>query len=155
MENKEPLTFAGKKIIEYTTPQLFNPPKEMLVWDNACSIATRKVCAIVANANGTTFAVAHHPSNSLCVWNHCGNFEDISESKEPVEPTNSRRATYRELAMWLAKGKGEYKIKGYLGAGTKHEYLEEHGNKPLTHDYYIRTWTETEWHEPTIDYMEL
>lgn len=156
MENKEPPTFLGKKIIECTKPQLFDPPKEMLVWDELSTLGptNRQVCAIVKSANGKTFAVTHQLySSDPCIWDiweHCGTFEEISE-----ESTKSRMATYRELAMWLAKGNGEYKIMGYLGAGTKHEYMEEHANKPLSHDYYIRKWTETEWHEPTIDYMEI
>ena len=156
MENTETPTFLGKKIIECTKPQLFDPPKEMLVWDELSTLCptNRKVCAIVKNANGKTFAVAHHLSNSidLCIWDHCGTFEEISEETKPAD---DRLATYRELAMWLAKGNGEYKIIGYLGAGTNHEYLEEHGSKPLSHDYLVRKWTETEWHEPTIAYMGL
>lgn len=284
-------TFAGKIIIECTIPQVFDHPKEMLVWDERSTLCptSRQVCAIVKNANGKTFAVAHHPLDSLSIWDHCGTFKEISEEskteperhtleittgaedlfeffrskagypevngwrvwkkqngsglithfvceyrnkttgdefsvylrysadgsyayvetidspinlpppgmynaylfkfanevikkfaithrltykysgdpdtatytepedhkQEPEEPTTSRMATYRELAMWLAKGNGEYKIIGYLGAGTKHEYMEEHGNKPLAHDYRVRKWTETEWHEPTIAYMGL
>ena len=77
MENTETPTFLGKKIIECTKPQLFDPPKEMLVWDELSTScpSSRQVCAIVKNANGKTFAVAHHLStdnlstaNDLCIW---------------------------------------------------------------------------------------
>ena len=284
-------TYKGQIVVECTKPQLFNPPRKMVVWDDTPSRReprVREVCAIVTDEYGKTQASARPGANTyrcggVCIWDHCGTFEEISEESktapkrhtleitsgaedlfdffrskaghpevngwsvrtiqngsglityficdyrskttddafsvylrysadgsyayvetiispiglstteynsrifkfanevikkfaithrltykysgdpgtathtepEETKPADDRRATYRELAMWLAKGNGEYKIIGYLGAGTKHEYMEEHGNKPLTHDYRVRKWTETEWHEPTIAYMGL
>ena len=64
-----------------------------------------------------------------------------------------RRATNRELAKWLAQGKGQI-----LGTkiSTIYDYdagLADNGEVPKF--FKVRKWEDTEWHEATVDYMEI
>ena len=132
----------GKELKEITTPQVFDPPKEMIVWGLPCgggaAPEVQLVYAIVRTIHGTTQAVGEWR------WSHCA---EIPEEAKP------RRATIREFSKWLAQGKGEYKT----GTGlilTSFSY--DNGWKigePVDNAYMVRKWEDTEWHEPTVDYM--
>lgn len=59
-----------------------------------------------------------------------------------------RRMTNRELAQWLAEGKGQKaSING--NALTYHTYEVNDDDKPA-HVCMIREWNETKWHEPDV-----
>ena len=84
------MNHKGVELEEITKPQLFDPPKKMLVWDHYANIVELDVYAIVSRKD---FPVICENSN----WKHCA---EIPESK-------SKPVTYRELARWLAEGHGE------------------------------------------------
>ena len=72
------------------------------------------------------------------------------------DPPKPRRPTRRELSKWLAQGNGEMKI------GRSHEpttdmwrYNENRENEDIGEGIVIRKWSDTEWHEPTVDYLGL
>lgn len=79
-----------------------------------------------------------------------------TELKEfaPKKP-KPRRATKRELAMWLARGNGEMSSDHpavSLVINNK-PYEKKHGEDPVDNDTIIRKWEDADWHEPTVDYM--
>ena len=83
----------------------------------------------------------------------CPKYEDrvwanILKNKQP---TKDRHLTNKELAMWLAQGKGLAMAKGTGRKSTSYDYWEE----DKTVDYMnlaVRKWEDEEWHEPTHNY---
>ena len=138
------MKYKGIEVKENTTPQVFDPPKQMVVWDNNnYEPLLDNVYAVIRLENGTTEVIG-----SCCRrWQHCAEI--------PEEP-KSNRATNRELAKWLATGIGEWCMKngtGRIGANTNYGYSEYEENQNVTAGVLVRKWEDTEWHEPTIDYM--
>ena len=74
----------GVKLNEVTEPQVFDPPKEMYVWDEGGYATKKPVYAIGSQS-------LRYP-----VLTSGGNFHHCAEIPE------SRLATQRELARWLA-----------------------------------------------------
>lgn len=137
------MKYKGIELKEITTPQVFDPPKEMLVWSDCNSSDTQTVYAVIRTLKGTTQVVC----NGNLRYLHCA---DIPEEPKP------RRATNRELAKWLATGIGEWCMKngtGRIGANTNYGYSEYEENQNVTDGVLIRKWEDTDWHEPTVDYM--
>lgn len=63
--------------------------------------------------------------------------------------SKKRRMTNRELAKWLAEGKGQKAtING--DAVIYHNYGLEYDDRPVG-DCMIRAWNETEWHAPEVE----
>lgn len=83
----------------------------------------------------------------------CPKYEDrvwanILKNKKP---TKDRYLTNKELAMWLAQGKGLAMDKGTGRKFTSYDYWEE----DKTVDYMnldVRKWNDTEWNYPTYSY---
>lgn len=76
------MKYKGIELKEVTEPQLFNPPKKMLVWDICTNIVELKVYAI---ASREQFPVICENST----WKHCAEIPTVTESE---------LVTYRELA---------------------------------------------------------
>lgn len=133
------MKYKGIELEEITEPQLFNPPKPMLVWDNdgECPVELN-VCAIV-NRDG--FRVITERS----AWRHCAEI--------PEEP-KKKLATYRELARWLAEGNGEMKAGSEL-AYTHMNYNLIRANSEADSTAKVRKWEDTEWFAPTREYLGL
>ena len=133
------MKYKGIELEEITEPQLFNPPKPMLVWDaDEERPVNLNVCAIV---NRDDFRVITERSP----WRHCA---EIPE--QPEKPV-----TYRELSRWLAEGKGEYIFDATLSnCNTYLCYSPCNANKPAL-DMLVRKWTDTAWRKPTREYLGL
>lgn len=145
------INYKGMKLEEITKPQIFDPPQEMLVWDfESCSsnaISKKKVLAIFPNKT-------EYRQNEIkpvlatdgTKWNFCANV--------PAP----RRATNRDLAKWLAQGKGEWGISKF-GVIEKAEigwfYDTGYEKQTLLSELRVRKWDDTEWHEPDVEYMGL
>jgi len=136
------MKYKGIELKKITTPQVFDPPKHLLVWDNFTAqydpiIDT--VYAIIRLTDGTTEVIG-----GCCRrWNCCA---EIPEEPKP------RRATNRELAKWLAIGIGEYR--NQIGLVTNaYTYDESESDKEVCTHFKVRIWNDAEWHEPTVDYM--
>lgn len=129
------MKYKGIELKEVTEPQLFDPPKKMLVWDNYDKVEL-DVYAIVSRKDFPVICV-----NST--WQHCA---EIPESKP-------KSVTYRELARWLAKGNGE--VQWSSTVCTNWNYLVDNENDFLSEDCYVRKWDDTEWHKPTREYIGL
>ncbi len=122
----------GIELKEFTSdrPVVFDPPRDMLVWDSGYSEAlARLVHAYVPVRHWPVIAEDNN-------WTHCA---EIPEQPKP------RRATNRELAKWLAQGNGE------------RVFVDDHrsDNLPVSECVRVRKWDDEEWHEPTADYMGL
>lgn len=65
----------------------------------------------------------------------------------------SQRMTKRQLAMWLACGKGEYKVKnnGSLLVSQHYSYSEDRDDEEVA-DILVRRWSDSKWSEPTVEY---
>lgn len=137
------MKYNGVEVKEFTSdkPVLFDPPKQMLCWNNEGEIP------------GKLEVHAYLPASGCCPvkgWNcnmaHCA---EIPDAPKP------RHATNRELAKWLAQGNGEYSTTIGNGVCSQSVY-----DKCSCHDVHpkhvvIRKWDDEEWHEPTADYMGL
>jgi hypothetical protein len=137
------MKYKGMELVEITSPQVFDPPKKMLVWDynvmcNEPSIQT--VYAVIMKETGTKQAIGE-----CCRWSHCA---AIPEDHKP------RRATNRELAKWLSANKGEYR--NHIGlVSNAYTYDVSESDTTVPSLFKLRKWDDTDWHEPTVDYMAI
>ena len=134
------MIYNGVELKEVTEPQVFDTPTEMLAW-NGYNPTKRMIVAILPGGVAVDI-----DKNWL---NHCA---FIPERPAP------KRATYRELAKWLAQGNGEF-TEGIEVSGkgpftkTTNYYDASLSNSPVNAAAKVRKWEDTEWHEPTVDYM--
>lgn len=145
------MKYKGHELVEITEPQVFNPPKEMLVWDECDEEEILKgkyepqrvmVYGIIATTGGRVVALF----NGDMVY-----FEKCAEI--PEEP-KQRRATNREVSKWLAQGNGEIvDMDNDQTAWTLLQYLSGNENRELLEGFKVRKWDDEEFHEPTIDYL--
>ena len=79
---------------------------------------------------------------------------DFVQKEMETEEPKPRRATNRELAKWIARGNGEVKdiIDVVLSFCSYPTGLE---NTEVRNGIKTRKWDDTEWHEPTVDYIGL
>lgn len=128
------MKYKGIELKEITEPQLFNPPKPMLVWDSDEELPVElNVCAIVARDG---FRVITERS----AWRHCAEIPEIL-------------ATYRELARWLSGGNGEVLNGNTCCPNWNYHRIQE--NDSVSETMLVRKWDDTEWHKPTREYLGL
>lgn len=139
------IKYKGMELEEITEPQIFDPPKTMVVDDGQNSPRTAIVTAILAQSSGHSFRVL--TDNNVICYRHCALL--------PEKPA-PRRATNRELAKWLAQGNGEWGISKF-GVIEKAEigwfYDTGYEKQTLQSELRVRKWDDTEWHEPDVEYM--
>lgn len=135
------MKYKGIELKEITEPQIFDPPKKMLVWNNTMDYAIQSmIVAIVERMDG------------LCAM--CYDGETYPHCTEIPEEPKPRRATKQEFARWIAQGKGEWKERYSDYAFVQWDsYREAEANEPCSEKIVVRKWDDTEWHEPTVDYM--
>jgi hypothetical protein len=127
-----------EKLEEITETKVFDEPHDMFVWNNSDNVPTRRsVCAIIP----------YRHAGSVITTN--GAYEHCAEIPEKPAP---RMATNRELARWLAQGNGEV-IDSTHYINTYHEYFRCLDKDEVHKTIQVRKWDDTEWHEPTVDYM--
>jgi len=131
------MRYHGIELEEITEPQIFNPPKTMLVWDNECSKPLeRVVCAIAARSMLPVIGLTTD-------YRHCA---------EIHKPKN---VTHRELARWLAQGKGEMRSDNLTMTFTNLAYDFSMANDPIDEQVIVRKWDDTGWFSPTREYLGL
>ena len=131
------MEYKGIELKEVTEPQLFDPPKKMLVWGRYKNITKLNVYAIVGRKN---FPVICENTT----WRHCAEIPKVPELE---------LVTYRELASWLAEGNGEVMWANNVLSNWNYSTDEE--NKALDESLSVRKWDDTEWHKPTREYLGL
>lgn len=144
------MKYNGIEIAELKTTFIKNLPREMLVWnDNSIEPKVKTIVGACVNLKGDCWYIAHDDKLGIVKYKHCA---EIPEEPKP------RRATNRELAKWLAQGKGEWgkcvsckieraEISWWYEWGYESEYLQK--------EIKIRKWDDRDWHEPDVQYMGL
>ena len=139
------INYNGMELEEFTTPQIFDPPRKCVVWDDdSLSPIESSIIAIFPESAQLKCNVMDF---HLYRYQHCAILPD---------PPKPRRATNRELARWLAQGNGEWGISKF-GVIDKAEigwfYDTGYEKQTLQSHLRVRKWSDTEWHEPTVDYL--
>lgn len=139
------IKYKGMELEEFFSdkPVIFDPPKKCIVWD-APFYKMKQEAVVLAY-------IPKRATNSrvIGIYNQSWGFCAILP-----ENTLPRRATNREISQWLAQGNGE--VQGSDGyADTAWNYPPEFSNTDVRDGAKIRKWDDTEWHEPTADYMGL
>ncbi len=129
------MKYKGIELTEVTEPQLFDPPKKMLVWERYGGITELDVYAIVSRKD---FPVICENST----WQYCAEIPKVPELE---------LVTYRELARWLAEGNGEAKVMKTVFIHWT--YGETEANDNVGENVSVRKWYDTEWHKPTREYL--
>lgn len=142
------INYNGMELEEVTTPQIFDPPKKCVVWDdNTTNWKTAEIIAVFAPSSRLQYKSL---SKSANFYKHCALLPD---------PPKPRRATNRELARWLAQGNGELTrgSEDRYGQGpytkTYLYYSIDEQDKPVPSECRVRKWSDTDWHEPDVDYL--
>lgn len=138
------MKYKGIELKEVTEPQLFDPPKDMFVWDDnddddeSWSPSQASVCAIVRHREYPVITVGAY-------YRHCAYYPE----PKPV--------TYRELARWLAEGNGEVNddLNDEGAIHTSQYYWKGQENDAVGDSIRVRKWDDTEWHKPTREYLGL
>lgn len=137
------IKYNGMELDEVTTPQIFDPPKRCVVWDDdPLNLNQSYVIAIFPDSVRLKSKVMDW---DLCRFQHCAILPG---------PSKPRKATNRELARWLAQGNGEWVV----GCGSDAIHLDflYHGiesEQTVDDTISVRKWSDIEWHEPTVDYL--
>jgi hypothetical protein len=142
------IKYNGMELEEVTEPQIFDPPKRCVVWDDdSLSPSESYIIAIFPESAKLKCNVM---DLYLYRYRHCALLPD---------PPKPRRATNRELSRWLAQGNGEVWHGWHSIMSTYFDYdmrkadllVEDDGDLKIK----VRKWDDTEWHEPTVEYMGL
>lgn len=133
------MEYKGIKLTEVTGSQIVDPPKEMFVWDYDPGCLLRADVLAIVNGRESGYPVI----TKTGTYRHCA---EIPEEPKP------RRATNRELSMWLAKGHGEYR--NQIGAVSNlYIYVDLETDEAVPSYIRVRKCDDADWHEPTVDYM--
>lgn len=133
------IKYKGMELQSIAECKVFEEPQEMLVWNtNYNGPIEKMVCAIIP----------YRQAGSVITTS--GAFEYCAEIPKKPAP---RRATNRELAKWLAQGNGQWKTDDPRYAYVEYHYRIDDDDRPVTADKQIRKWDDTEWHDPTVDYI--
>lgn len=126
-------------------PVIFDPPKKMVVWNSVEGESSLTIDEVIAYIPERDF---YGRKSVICKLELYGNCAEIPEEPKP------RRATNRELAKWLAQGNGQKSgNKGIACISYSYGHLAD--DCEIDKNVVVRKWDDTEWHEPTVDYMGL
>lgn len=140
------MKYKGLELKEFTSdkPVVFDPPKKMVVWDyeeddddddEPNTTIDEVVCFI--------------PGRYAQVVTMGGFYSDCAELPKTKK---ARRATNLELSKWLAHGNGQWRDAVSFVRRTDFFYTDDTN---AVRDILVRKWDDSEWHEPTTDYMGL
>ncbi len=136
------MKYKGIELKEFTSdrPVVFDPPREMLVWDSTDTQTLRRVVLAYLPERNPRRVITEFGSAYFC-------------AEIPEEP-NPRWATNQELAKWLAQGNGQVTNEGVYAFASM-DVVKGDEDEPCKSECRIRKWDDAEWHEPTADYMGL
>ena len=130
------MKYNGIELEPITTPQIFDPPKKMLVWDaDNKEPLIKEVCAIVPRRK------------SYPILTTTSYYQYCAEIPKP------KRATNIQLMEWLAKGNGMWKRKNDSSLNTHATLHEDSLEEEVENSILIRPFGTTEWLEPTLENM--
>ena len=130
-----------EKLEEITETKVFDEPHDMFVWNNSDNVPMRRsVCAIIP----------YRHAGSVITTN--GAYEHCAEI--PEKPAQ-RKATWLEVAKWCATGNGLVYDTNRDRIDTGIMFKPDNEHEPIMDELKVRKWGDTEWHEPTVDYIGL
>lgn len=136
--------------LEILEPQIFDCPKTCVVWDidnpSPNGFSVKQVLAVLPMSFRKDTGIKPVITNDRTQWNFCALLPD---------PPKPRRATNRELARWLIEGKAQIRYNDSNMVYVGWNYKEFEDDLPCSNNVLVRKWSDTEWHEPTVDYMGL
>lgn len=146
------IKYNGMELEEYLSdkPVVFDPAKKMLVWrENSCEPPHEENVLYVNRRYKIVVALLE--SGGVTMFEYCA---EIPEKPAP------RIATNRELAKWLAQGKGEWKYEHEPDsklesnfASINYLYEDSSACNFVSTKTKVRKWSDTEWHKPDVEYM--
>jgi hypothetical protein len=134
--------------LEILEPQIFDYPKTCVVWDidnpSPNGFSVKQVLAVLPMSFRKDAGIKPVITNDRTQWNFCAILPD---------PPKPRRATWLEVARWCATGNGlVYDIyRDKIDTGIMFKSFD--GDEPIMDEIKVRKWSDTEWHEPTVDYL--
>ena len=140
------------KVEEVTKPQVFDPPKEMLVWSyregRPDNVEVAEVLAIISKLKRHANVIYKlKDDENKCFWACCCG---LIKS----EVVKHRYATNLEFSRWLSQGNGQVRTDTDCGnIDTAIFYDDKCDDTPVRDGLMARKWGDKEWHEPTIDYL--
>jgi hypothetical protein len=134
------IKYKGMELEEVTQPRLFDPAEKMLVIDELHDEPQIKYVSAILSTK----------SNYKVVTDDMEFYQSCFRIPDPPKP---RRATNRELAKWLAQGCGEMRVSCTSNISHEHKYESIEAKDLASEFIVVRKWSDTEWHEPTVDYM--
>lgn len=135
------MKYKGQELEPITKPQIFDPPKEMLVWDTENDKPEKQmVWCIAPPAIYQIFPVLGKEGS----YKHCA---------EIPEAIKLKRATNLQLMEWLARGNGMWKRKNDSSVNAHSCFFEDSLEKEVEDFILIRPFGTTEWIEPTLENM--
>lgn len=134
------INYNGMELEEFNECKVFDSPLEMCVWNDNDGLPTvRFVCAVIPYRHVGQVITTNG------AYEHCALLPD---------PPKPRRATIRELAKWCAQGNGQIQDTSRLNCVfTGLDYGPDCDDHDAPDYYKARKWSDTEWHEPTVDYL--
>ena len=130
-----------EKLEEITETKVFDEPHDMFVWNNSDNVPKRRsVCAIIPYRHAGS------------VITTSGAYEHCAEIPEKPAP---RKATWLEVAKWCATGNGLVYDTNRDTIDTGIMFKPDNEHEPIMDELKVRKWGDTEWHEPTVDYIGL
>ena len=136
------INYNGMELEEFTSdkPVVFDKHVRALCWNNnGWHGGTREYVIAFIPRSDSSLVVTDHST-----WLH------MALLPEGLAP---RKATYRELAKWLAQGNGEMTCDEGNTIYTTLTYTENRSVAITA--ARVRKWDDTEWHEPDVSYMEI
>ena len=140
------INYNGMELEEFTSdkPVFFDKPVGALCWNNnGWQVGICEYVIAFIPRSDSCLAVTDHTT-----WLHMALLPDHPKP---------RRVTNRELSRWLAQGNGEWKLEGPVSeedqCSSDYAYFEKYEHYKLDCDILVRKWEDTEWHEPTVEYL--
>lgn len=133
------MKYKGIELKEFTSDKsvVFDPPKKMFIWDALdCVVHELEVYAYLPQRYASV----------QCAEFQCGHCAEIPEA---------RCATNRELVMWLAQGNGMFNHKLSSTVQTSVVCDKTALDKECNPNWRVCKWEDSDWYEPTVDYMGL
>lgn len=89
-------------------------------------------------------------------WDYTPSPAWLDDHEYRIQPEGTNLVTKRELAKWLAMGNGEYQVRrgDQFSCFNDYSYDAQDANEP-TEIPCVRKWNDSEWHEPTREYLGL
>lgn len=136
----ETINYKGMELKEVVLdiPTFFNTNQEAIVWNDS---ANKDRVIVYSYDPRSQYPVR---SNNDRIWKH---FAFIPEKPAP------RMATWEQLAYWLVDGRGLVLDGNTNRVDTGVFFSRENMQEEVGERWQVMARGDTEWHEPTVDYM--